>query len=360
MQHRRLSHLVAVLALVASFVGVQAAASAAPNDRASETAHERHERITGYWDAEAIAGAVPRDVDRMPPANPVPQPGKPDKPDKPGNGNGGGGGGAGGGGGGGGGDTVVGGASWTGTFATGSVGSTTGKIFFTMGGIDYVCSGSTVASPSTRTLVLTAGHCVYDDVANAFATHLVFMPDFDHSTTGNVGDCATTPYGCWVADSLVATQQWAASDFDHDYAFAVFGDGGSDGNASLADTVGTQGIAFNQGRSFHMASFGYPAASPYGGTDLVWCAGTVVDDPYGATTQGLTCDMTGGSSGGPWFASFDEASGKGMLNSVNSYKYTRGKKTITQNMYGPYFGAGAQQTYQVARSAGTNTLVNAG
>ncbi len=352
LQRRRLPHLFAALALVATLVGVQTVASAAPSDRASDTARARHDRITGYWDAEAIAGAVPRNLDRQPPARVVPQPGKPDKPGKPGGG--------GGGGGGGGEGSVVTGASWAGTFAFGTVGATTGKILFTMSGVDYVCSGSTVASPGGRTLVLTAGHCVYDDAANAFATNLVFMPDFDHSSSGNARDCTTTVYGCWVAEHLVATQQWAGGDFEHDYAFAVFGDGGSSGSADLGATVGTQGIAFNQGRGNHMASFGYPAGSPYSGTDLVWCAGTVVDDPYGASTQGLKCDMTGGSSGGPWFADFDETTGRGTLNSVNSYKYTGGRKSITQNMYGPYFGNGAQSTYQTARGTTSDALVNVG
>ena len=39
-----------------------------------------------------------------------------------------------------------------------------GRILFTMGGIDYICSGSVVDSgnDATYSTVLSAGHCVYD------------------------------------------------------------------------------------------------------------------------------------------------------------------------------------------------------
>jgi hypothetical protein len=65
--------------------------------------------------------------------------------------------------------------------------------------------------------------------------------------------------------------------------------------------------------------------------------------------------MTGGSSGGPWFAAFSEATGTGLLYSVNSYKYQNDKNT----MYGPYFGNGAETTYDAANDwTSGNILVN--
>src|SRR4051812_47358049 len=47
------------------------------------------------------------------------------------------------------------GGQWS---ARGSAGATTGKVFFTINGADYVCSAGTVAS-GNHDLVVTAGHC---------------------------------------------------------------------------------------------------------------------------------------------------------------------------------------------------------
>ena len=38
---------------------------------------------------------------------------------------------------------------------------THGKVYFSSGALDYVCSGTVVRAPS-KSLVWTAGHCVYD------------------------------------------------------------------------------------------------------------------------------------------------------------------------------------------------------
>ena len=69
----------------------------------------------------------------------------------------------------------------------------------------------------------------------------------------------------------------------------------------------------------------------------------------------MTCDMTGGASGGPWFQEFDEGTGLGVLNSVNSYKIN----LIPTWMFGPYFGADAQDLYNRA-SAGLTRPANGG
>ena len=93
-----------------------------------------------------------------------------------------------------------------------------------------------------------------------------------------------------------------------------------------------------------MYSFGYPAASPYDGEELIYCSGSTIDDPLGSNDHGLPCDMTGGSSGGPWFLSFDEASGAGIQNSVNSFGYV----ILPNVMWGPYFGTEAKALYDAA------------
>ncbi len=217
----------------------------------------------------------------------------------------------------------------------GAVVRTTGKVFFTLGGADYVCSGSATAS-ANESLVQTAGHCLNEGPGD-FATNFTFVPAYDDGAA---------PYGQFVATDLYTSTQWASGgDLDYDIGYAVVG---PVGGRTLTDTVGAQGVGFNQARGSHMYSFGYPAAAPYDGEDLAWCNGTVAQDTWGGSQdQGLVCNMTGGSSGGPWFTGYDESTGLGTLNSVNSFKYTSGPDT--NRMFGPYFGSVVQSVYQDAQ-----------
>ncbi|WP_454853383.1 trypsin-like serine peptidase [Promicromonospora soli] len=218
----------------------------------------------------------------------------------------------------------------------GEVLDTTGKVFFTLGGTNYVCSGSAVSS-GNKDVVLTAGHCL-NEGPGAYATNFAFVPAYDDGAR---------PYGTFTARQLTTTTQWQNSgDFDYDVAFAVMN---TLNGAHLTDVVGGQSIGFNQARGQYMYSFGYPAANPYDGSDIAWCHGTVIQDTFGGSAdQGLDCNMTGGSSGGPWFVNYNESTGLGTLNSVNSFKYRAG--SLRNYMFGPYLGSVAQTLYTSASS----------
>ncbi|EYT47923.1 trypsin-like serine peptidase [Brachybacterium muris] len=207
-----------------------------------------------------------------------------------------------------------------------------GKVFFTVGGADYVCSGNSVASTNGST-VSTAGHCTSS--GGAWATNWVFAPGYDHGET---------PHGLWAATEIVSTDQWVSSeDINYDLAFAKVQSDTATG--TLAETVGASGIAFNEERGLEYSAYGYPAQSPFDGEGMEQCHGTASDDTLGGTqSQGIDCDMTGGSSGGPWFIGGDAG---GYQNSVNSFGY----KTQANVMYGPYFGDEAKQAYQEAEVA---------
>lgn len=227
-------------------------------------------------------------------------------------------------------DPQASGQPWTGG---GAVVQTAGRVFFTTGGQDASCSGNAVNS-ANGDVVVTAGHCVKFE--GQWATNWVFVPGYDH------GD---KPFGEWPAGTLMATQQWDSSeDINHDVGMAVVNERNGQ---SLTDVVGGQGIAFNATRGQQMYSFGYPAAPPYDGESLIYCSGEVRDDILGSNDQGMTCDMTGGSSGGPWFLDFDESAGAGIQNSVNSFKYIFDNST----MYGPYFGDSVEALYDRAQHA---------
>lgn len=222
-----------------------------------------------------------------------------------------------------------GGSAWTGG---GAVVKTAGRVFFTYQGRNASCSGNAVTSANKSTVV-TAGHCVKLD--GAYHTNVAFVPAYDN---GN------TPYGTWNARATMTTPQWNASeDINYDIGAIIVG---QVSGQSLTDVVGAQGIAFNQARADNMYSFGYPAAAPYDGTKLIYCSGRTFN-AFLSNGIGMTCNMTGGASGGPWFRTFSEATGTGLLNSVNSYKIN----IIPTWMFGPYFGADAQNLYNLAQAA---------
>ncbi|HEX7187138.1 MAG TPA: hypothetical protein VF423_02855 [Actinomycetes bacterium] len=204
--------------------------------------------------------------------------------------------------------------------------ATTGKVFFTMGGTNYVCSGAATNS-TNRSVVTTAGHCV-NEGPGAYATNFAFVPAYNNGTR---------PYGTWTARTLVTTTQWAQQgNINYDGGFAVMN---TLGGATLTNAVGGQGIGFNLARGLTYDAYGYPAAGRFNGQTLKSCTGTATDDPYGTQSQGIPCNMTGGSSGGPWLINNNST-----INSVNSFGY-QGVRNV---MFGPYFGSAIQSAYSAA------------
>jgi hypothetical protein len=344
MSRRALSLLVAIALTLVMAVAAGGVVQAAPSkDKAQERA--KHARIVKYWTPARMAKATPRDfVKQNGRFVPVAKGGNAGKPGGGGNVDGGG-------------DstsTVVTGASWTqgGPALTG-----TGKVFFSMAGSNYVCSGATVddGNRGGYSMVLTAGHCAYDESNGAFATNWMFIPEYDTSPTRT---CANTEHGCYTAAALVVHKNYAtAGGFNsqaikHDWAFAVVGAGSQGGQLDAA--VPDFGIGFDAVNEDRYA-FGYPASGKYAGSDLVYCAGGVTTDPS-LDTWGLRCDMTPGSSGGPWMKDFDTSTKSGTLNSLNSYKYNGGR--LKNYMFGPKFGPRTQAVYNAARSATSNQTVN--
>ncbi|MBC7442110.1 MAG: hypothetical protein H7311_06270 [Ramlibacter sp.] len=204
-----------------------------------------------------------------------------------------------------------------------------GKVFFTLGGSDYVCSGNAISSANEST-VATAGHCV-NEGPGAFASRLVFVPAYENGAA---------PFGQWNATELYAPTQWTSGgNITYDTGFAIVS---SPTGATLSDTVGASGVTFNTARGLTYSAFGYPAAAPFTGQTLQSCYGKATDDPYAQSeSQGIPCNMTGGSSGGPWFIGSGSA---GYQSSVNSFGYN----TVANTMFGPYWGSVIASTYAAA------------
>ncbi|MFB4276721.1 MULTISPECIES: trypsin-like serine peptidase [unclassified Nonomuraea] len=216
----------------------------------------------------------------------------------------------------------------------GAVVRTVGRVFFTTAdGRNSSCSGTAVTS-ANESVVMTAGHCV--KLNGAAHRNWMFVPAFDDGRA---------PFGAWVATRMLTTQQWnAREDINFDVAAVVVA---PLNGRTLTDVVGGQGVAFNQPRQRQNFAFGYPAAEPFDGSELIYCSGRAFNDTVMTRDQGLRCNMTGGSSGGPWFQGFDESTGLGWLNSVNSFTYN----FAPNFMFGPFFGNEAMAVYQAAQNA---------
>ena len=211
-----------------------------------------------------------------------------------------------------------------------------GKVFFTLGGSNYVCSGTATAASAGVNLVWTAGHCVTDGPGRD-ATNFMFVPGYYYGQE---------PNGRWTFTVLDSTPGWegqGSDRFRYDVGAARVVNPANT-SATFAASIGTRPIAFGvnpAGR--RLVSYGYPAAGKFNGQLQYACAspfrrwdGTSLLDP-----MQISCDMTGGSSGGGWMLDNDN-DGVGdpgePLVSVNSYGYSFEKTT----MYGPYMAAGGQ------------------
>ncbi|MET7488908.1 trypsin-like peptidase domain-containing protein [Streptomyces sp. NPDC005538] len=215
--------------------------------------------------------------------------------------------------------------TWTGTPM-----KTVGRLFFVnAGGADTWCTATAVKS-ANRSVVMTAAHCVRRSAspANTNMT-MVFVPAYSKGRQ---------PYGAFAVRTALTPRTFAQEGTNDVAALVV--DAGRNGR-KLTDAVGATPIAFGRPVGGTVSAFGYPATHPQLGEQLLRCVGTAKKENG---TQMIPCDMTGGSSGGPWLANFDSATGKGTLVSVNSAL----DSLQPTKMYGEILGATAKTMYQRA------------
>ena len=182
------------------------------------------------------------------------------------------------------------------------------------------CSGTSVEA-ANHSVVFTAGHCV-NEGGHWFNQDWVFVPGYHDGQR---------PFGVFVARWLGATAPWLEGSENGDVGAAVGGDG----------------IAFGlpPGQVFDV--HGYPVGPPFDGASQRLCAGT----PFlghdvasflmpGPLNLALTCEVTGGASGGGWTIDGD------LLDGVTDYGY--GDDPTTD--FGAYFGGAVRSLYE--RAAG--------
>ena len=206
--------------------------------------------------------------------------------------------------------------------------STIGKMFFSQGGSNFVCSGATIH----RDRVATAGHCVSNG-SGVFSSNVLFCPSY------NAGGVNPTR-GCWPGLNLATYSAWHNSgDIDYDLGAIYTGTNGTVHNNSIGNVTGWLGRAWNWSGESNF-SFGYPAANPFPGYHIIACVGphwynVNWNNPDPPHSKYIGCDATGGTSGGPWilglghraaeygdpFSDGDtDVEGTGFLNGTNSHR----------------------------------------
>jgi hypothetical protein len=204
------------------------------------------------------------------------------------------------------------------------------------------CS-ATVAASRNESVLVTAGHCVVKTAVDTsgqprWFKSFAFVPSHlveafyraAESQNGSLAQFARRNlwFGLPIAGSGLqaawSPEAWvSARRFSGDFAAIVMAPrvrGGS--RQTIQDVLGSQGWDMT-GRLTpgSVRLLGYPADNPFNGRVLFECRGTsklvrIGNDPVPELAVG--CDMTGGSSGGPWLVAVDRR-GVGKVVSVNSH-----------------------------------------
>jgi len=183
----------------------------------------------------------------------------------------------------------------------------------------YSCSGTALNTPS-RSIVLTAGHCVL--VNGSTGRRIAFVPAYDHGKR---------PYGTFHVQSVYVMPQWRRGE-NPDFDVAALRVR-PNRLGYLTDVVGSRGYVTSRSRLSAFEIFGYPAAALRGRSLRSCRAHGLGTDPLtnrfaGPPTVPASCDMAAGSSGGAWMVDGQ------YINGVTSYSYA-GRPT---QLFSPYFG----------------------
>ncbi len=195
------------------------------------------------------------------------------------------------------------------------------------------CSGTSVNAPN-GSVVITAGHCV-TEAGHWFNQDWVFVPGYHDGVR---------PFGIFVAKWLGATAPWVDNGSENaDVGAAVVSR--NERGQRLGAAVGGDDIAWGLSPNQVFDVHGYPVAAPFDGASQRICAGS----PFlghdllsfvqpGPLNLALTCEVTGGASGGGWTIHGN------VLNSVTNYSYDDDPTTD----FGSYFGAAVKVLYKQA------------
>lgn len=216
---------------------------------------------------------------------------------------------------------------------------TNAKVFFSQDGLDYVCSGTVVNSP-TKNMVNTAGHCVGE--FGTWSENMVVVPAYSSKCDG----CGNAPYGIWQGKTWSTTDSWLYDgNFLEDYGYIVVR---KHHRQKIVNAIGGRGMVWGLDYDQTFKAMGYPQAPPFDGFnqakrtgETLWLDGDGTF-PY---AMAMYSGLTGGSSGGAWDVNY---SGEPRVNGHNDYVYT----SEPDYMYSPYYGDDEYNLYTYTEGLG--------
>ncbi|MEV0621197.1 hypothetical protein AB0I81_48265 [Nonomuraea sp. NPDC050404] len=165
------------------------------------------------------------------------------------------------------------------------------------------------------------------------------------------------------------TQKWVKPGSARKYYEGGFIVGAAKDTGRLGDTVGGQGVAWNQPLGQQVTVFGYPSAphpdgdKPFTGTTPKWCAGKTNTKSYQVNTfkvethQVLKCSMTEGADGGPWLIKYNNGKRSGYVNGVTSVGGDNNGDGRIDFISSAIFDGETADVYNKANYASTKSIV---
>jgi V8-like Glu-specific endopeptidase len=207
-----------------------------------------------------------------------------------------------------------------------------GALFTTSAGKleQHFCTASVVNSPDGD-LAITAAHCV-----TGTSGTIDFVPGYNNGAT---------PYGVWTVTKVYVDQAWSSSSSpDDDFAFLRISQPGS--SVPVEDVTGAEELGTGSPASRQQVQvIGYPNSSNQAITCQNW-----LGEPMAGQLEFDCGSYTDGTSGGPFLAEVDQATGQGMVIGVIG-GYQQGGYT-PQISYSAVLGANATALYKTAVAGG--------
>lgn len=178
-----------------------------------------------------------------------------------------------------------------------------GKLYFNVpGGGGASCTASVV---SPHNIIVTAAHCCYTQGAG-WHSNFSFVPAARNTNA---------PYGQFPWSSVRVLTAWTTGGGrDTDVCLITLGQNGSGKNVTFY--TGWLGRSWNWNTTQHHFAFGYPGNID-SGKILETCSSESFANCGNGNVLATGCDMTYGSSGGPWLRVFKPFQ-SGAMNYVNS------------------------------------------
>jgi V8-like Glu-specific endopeptidase len=196
-----------------------------------------------------------------------------------------------------------------------------GKLFTSSG----TCSASVVTG---KNIIVTAAHCCWNRSNNSWIGGWSFAPGYNNGKA---------PFGVFNwADARVPNSWINNGDIPSDVCLIRLQNDSSGHGVSYY--VGWLGRAWNYPANQNMTSFGYPG-NIGGANSLERCAAPSSAQPgsCGSNVLNMACNMTYGSSGGPWV--MDWGTGYHVDSTVHGYINQNCTGAFGQEFDGPQFNS---------------------